>query len=111
MSLRPAPLALIEQRLAGTNQQLALKPPDRTLAPWPGEVPERRARRRCREARPDAGEVQRGRPEPAAARKCAFDPAQILNPAKVFPQPHRCAELGLLHVHRGHIRFPDLPRF
>jgi glycolate oxidase len=43
--------------------------------------------------------------------KCAFDPAQILNPGKVFPQLRRCAELGRLHVHRGQIRFPDLPRF
>jgi glycolate oxidase len=43
--------------------------------------------------------------------KCAFDPTQILNPGKVFPQLHRCAELGRLHVHRGQLRFPDLPRF
>jgi glycolate oxidase len=42
--------------------------------------------------------------------KCAFDPAQILNPGKVFPTLHRCAELGRLHVHRGQVRFPDLPR-
>ena len=43
--------------------------------------------------------------------KCAFDPAGLLNPGKVFPQLHRCAELGRLHVHRGQVRFPDLPRF
>ena len=43
--------------------------------------------------------------------KCAFDPTQILNPGKVFPQLHRCAELGRMHVHRGQVRFPDLPRF
>ena len=43
--------------------------------------------------------------------KCAFDPAQILDPGKVFSQLHRCAELGRLHVHRGQLRFPDLPRF
>jgi glycolate oxidase len=43
--------------------------------------------------------------------KCAFDPSQILNPGKVFPKLHRCAELGRLHVHRGQVRFPDLPRF
>ena len=43
--------------------------------------------------------------------KCAFDPTQILNPGKVFPKLHRCAELGRLHVHRGEVRFPDLPRF
>lgn len=43
--------------------------------------------------------------------KCAFDPAQILNPGKVFPKLHRCAELGRLHVQRGALPFPDLPRF
>jgi glycolate oxidase len=43
--------------------------------------------------------------------KCAFDPTQILNPGKVFPKLHRCAELGRVHVHRGEVRFPDLPRF
>jgi len=43
--------------------------------------------------------------------KCAFDPALLLNPGKVFPVLHRCAELGRVHVHRGRTRFPDLPRF
>lgn len=43
--------------------------------------------------------------------KCAFDPDQLLNPGKVFPQLHRCAELGRVHVHRGQVRFPELPRF
>ncbi|SNB67970.1 glycolate oxidase [Arboricoccus pini] len=43
--------------------------------------------------------------------KCAFDPVQILNPGKVFPKLHRCAELGRLHVQRGALPFPDLPRF
>jgi glycolate oxidase len=43
--------------------------------------------------------------------KCAFDPSQILNPGKVFPQLHRCAELGRMHIHRGQLRFPELPRF
>jgi len=43
--------------------------------------------------------------------KCAFDPNGLLNPGKVFPQLHRCAELGRLHVHAGRIPFPDLPRF
>jgi glycolate oxidase len=43
--------------------------------------------------------------------KCAFDPQQLLNPGKVFPELHRCAELGRLHVHHGELRFPDLPRF
>ena len=43
--------------------------------------------------------------------KCAFDPKSLLNPGKVFPQLHRCAELGRMHVHRGALPHPDLPRF
>ncbi|WP_184156101.1 FAD-linked oxidase C-terminal domain-containing protein [Sphingobium lignivorans] len=43
--------------------------------------------------------------------KCAFDPGQLLNPGKVFPTLHRCAELGRMHVHRGALPFPELPRF
>ena len=43
--------------------------------------------------------------------KCAFDPALLLNPGKVFPTLHRCAELGRMHVHHGRTAFPDLPRF
>ena len=43
--------------------------------------------------------------------KCAFDPRGLLNPGKMFPQLHRCAELGRMHVHRGKVPFPDLPRF
>jgi glycolate oxidase len=43
--------------------------------------------------------------------KCAFDPDGRLNPGKVFPTLHRCAELGWTHVHQGRTRFPDLPRF
>lgn len=43
--------------------------------------------------------------------KCAFDSDQRLNPGKVFPTLHRCAELGKLHVHRGQLPFPDIPRF
>ena len=43
--------------------------------------------------------------------KCAFDPTQQLNPGKVFPTLHRCAELGRVHMHSGQTRFPDIPRF
>ena len=43
--------------------------------------------------------------------KCAFDPDSRLNPGKVFPVLHRCAELGRVHVHAGRTRFPELPRF
>ena len=42
--------------------------------------------------------------------KCAFDPDGALNPGKVFPTLHRCAELGRVHVHGGKTRFPELPR-
>ena len=43
--------------------------------------------------------------------KCAFDPLSLLNPGKMFPVLHRCAELGRVHVHHGETRFPDIPRF
>jgi glycolate oxidase len=43
--------------------------------------------------------------------KCAFDEKGLLNPGKVFPKLHRCAELGRVHIHRGETRFPDIPRF
>lgn len=43
--------------------------------------------------------------------KCAFDAEGLLNPGKVFPELHRCAELGRMHIHRGQIPFPDIPRF
>ena len=43
--------------------------------------------------------------------KCAFDGKSLLNPGKVFPTLHRCAELGRMHVHGGRTAFPDLPRF
>ena len=43
--------------------------------------------------------------------KCAFDAKNLLNPGKMFPVLHRCAELGRLHVHRGNLPFPELPRF
>ena len=43
--------------------------------------------------------------------KCAFDAKGLLNPGKVFPKLHRCAELGRLHVHAGRLPFPDIPRF
>jgi glycolate oxidase len=61
----------------------------------------------------DLMEVQFG-PEDLAQQqrlKCAFDPDGLLNPGKVFPTLHRCAELGRVHVHHGETRFPDLPRF
>ncbi|MDX1483900.1 MAG: FAD-linked oxidase C-terminal domain-containing protein [Alphaproteobacteria bacterium] len=43
--------------------------------------------------------------------KCAFDPEGLLNPGKVFPTLHRCAELGRMHVHGGRLPHPELERF
>jgi len=43
--------------------------------------------------------------------KCAFDDRGLLNPGKVFPTLHRCAELGRMHVRGGQLPFPDIPRF
>jgi len=43
--------------------------------------------------------------------KCVFDEKHLLNPGKVFPQLHRCAELGAMHVHAGRLAFPEIPRF
>jgi glycolate oxidase len=45
------------------------------------------------------------------AVKQAFDPLELLNPGKVIPTLHRCAEYGKMHVHRGMLPFADLPRF
>jgi glycolate oxidase len=45
------------------------------------------------------------------AVKRAFDPQALLNPGKAVPTLHRCAEFGMMHVHRGQEKFPDLPRF
>ena len=43
--------------------------------------------------------------------KCAFDGKGLLNPGKVFPVLHACAELGRMRVHKGQLAFPELPRF
>ena len=45
------------------------------------------------------------------AVKSAFDPYKLLNPGKALPTLHRCAEFGVMHVHHGQLRFPDLERF
>jgi glycolate dehydrogenase FAD-linked subunit len=45
------------------------------------------------------------------ALKHAFDPLELLNPGKVVPTLHRCAEYGKMHVHRGMLPFAELPRF
>ena len=45
------------------------------------------------------------------AVKTAFDPAAGLNPGKVLPTLHRCAEYGRMHVKKGLLPFPELERF
>src|SRR5688572_13026083 len=35
--------------------------------------------------------------------KCAFDEKGLLNPGKVFPKLHRCAELGRMHISGGKV--------
>jgi glycolate oxidase len=45
------------------------------------------------------------------ALKHAFDPAGLLNPGKVIPTLHRCAEYGKMHVKKGLLPFPELERF
>ena len=43
--------------------------------------------------------------------KAAFDPRGLLNPGKAIPTLARCAEFNAMHVHEGHIPFPDIDRF
>ncbi|MBP8286381.1 MAG: FAD-binding protein [Rhodoferax sp.] len=43
--------------------------------------------------------------------KRAFDPLGLLNPGKVIPTLHRCAEYGKMLVRGGQLKHPDLPRF
>ncbi|NUZ04196.1 FAD-linked oxidase C-terminal domain-containing protein [Piscinibacter koreensis] len=49
--------------------------------------------------------------EQMLALKHAFDPKRLLNPGKVIPSLVRCAEYGKMHVSRGMLAFPDIPRF
>ena len=49
--------------------------------------------------------------EQMLAVKAAFDPKALLNPGKVIPSLSRCAEYGKMHVRKGLLPFPDLPRF
>jgi glycolate oxidase len=45
------------------------------------------------------------------AIKRAFDPQELLNPGKVIPTLHRCAEYGRVVVRGGQLPHPDLPRY
>ena len=72
---------------------------------------DRRARRRRRKARPDAAMFSEIDLDAQQRVKCAFDAKGLLNPGKVFPTLHRCAELGRMHISGGKLPFPDIPRF
>ncbi|KXW56894.1 FAD-binding protein [Ferrovum sp. PN-J185] len=43
--------------------------------------------------------------------KACFDQDGLLNPGKLIPTLHRCAELGRMHVHHNQLPHPHLPRF
>jgi glycolate oxidase len=43
--------------------------------------------------------------------KTAFDPRELLNPGKAIPTLARCAEYGKMHVKRGLLPLPEIPRF
>ncbi len=45
------------------------------------------------------------------AVKAAFDPVGLLNPGKMVPTLHRCAEYGAMRVKGGALPHPELPRF
>ena len=86
-----------------------------------GGVLDRRARRRRREARPDAGDVQRGRPQPAAARQMRLRPdpdpqprqglpaAPPLRRARPHARPPRPAAVSRPAAVLGRISPADLP--
>jgi glycolate oxidase len=56
-------------------------------------------------------QFDRGTLNAFVAVKQAFDSSGLLNPGKVVPTLHRCAEYGRMRVHAGEQRFADLPRF
>jgi glycolate oxidase len=49
--------------------------------------------------------------EQMLSMKRCFDPFELLNPGKVIPSLARCAEYGKMHVRKGLLPHPELPRF
>ena len=43
--------------------------------------------------------------------RSVFDGSGMMNPGKAIPTLARCSEIGGMHVHRGQLPHPDLPRF
>jgi glycolate oxidase len=78
----------------------------RSAAPSPASTASasRRSARCARSSRPEELAAFRG-------VKAAFDEHTLLNPGKVVPSLHRCAEYGRMHVHHGDVKFPELERF
>ena len=72
---------------------------------------DRRARGRRREARPDGKMFTETDLDQQSASNAPSTPKACSTPARCSRQLHRCAELGRMHVHRGELAFPDLPRF
>ncbi len=56
-------------------------------------------------------QFDRGTLDAFSGVKRAFDPLGLLNPGKVVPSLHRCAEYGRMRVTAGALPFPGLPRF
>ena len=72
----------------------------------------RRARRGHREAQLDVRAVlARGARADVRASSAPSTRPELLNPGKVIPTLQRCAEYGKMHVKKGLLPFPELPRF
>ena len=59
----------------------------------------------------EAGAVMATAQRVAVAVRAAFDPPGLLNPGKAIPTLNRCAEYGRMKVSKGHVPYPDIPRF
>jgi glycolate oxidase len=71
----------------------------------------RRTWRGRREAQQHVRAVQPRRARADAGAQACLRPSGMLNPGKVIPTLHRCAEYGSMHVKKGLLPFPGLERF